>query len=517
MGKHRDLVAPTTQAVSANHTLARPHFLVPHSTANPTNEQVEPSVVFVDLDGTLVATDLLAEALLRIVSRRPAILPQCIVAAFQGRASLKQCAAESVHFDAKLLPYRPEVIDLLRQQKAKGNTIVLATASPVEWANAVAKHLGLFDAVLASDGNTNLKGPAKLRAITAYCRQVGQQEFAYVGDSVADLPIWQQAARVYVVAPSASLGAKLAQQGARTQPLVHRTKIWMNVLKLLRPHQWTKNLLLFVPICLAHMVDVQGMASALLAFLVFSLAASSVYVLNDLVDIDSDRQHPTKRNRPFASGALSVAYGPPLALMMLTAAVTIAAITLPLSFFGFLVLYLAVTTLYSFWLKRIVVVDVMVLAGLYTLRIIAGTVATASPMSEWLLGLSLFLFTSLAFAKRYAELSRLAGQNQSDSVGRGYLVTDLSVIESLGPASGYLAVLVLALYVNSDAMRSLYSTTWPLWLICPLFMYWITRVWFFAKRGQLSEDPVVFALKDRTSRVLAASVVLLAFLASSGH
>ena len=517
MNEHLPAVLSPSRGASPSHTghNSRPHFPLPVSPVGSI-DSVEPDIVFVDLDGTLIATDLLVESLLQIAKLHPSSLPRIVAAGLRNRIDLKQQVAALVQPNPELLPYRPEVLAFLREQKALGRTIVLATASHVDWATAVARHLGIFDAVLASTDTRNLKGHEKLKAISEFCRQAGHEQFAYLGDARADMPIWQEAARAYVVAPSHRLRTKLPQLGVQAKVLANAPNPWLAILAAIRPHQWAKNLLLFVPIFLSHMVTLPGIISALLAFVTFCLAASSVYVLNDLLDVDADRQHPTKRKRPFASGRLDVAWGVPLSALMMGAAFTVAFVTLPWSFTAWLGVYAVTTMLYSFWLKRLVVIDVMVLAGLYTLRIMAGMMATASPMSEWLLCLSLFLFTSLAFAKRYAELGRLTDQDQHGAAGRGYVAADLGIIESLGPASGYLAVLVLALYINSNAMRSLYSNAWALWMVCPLFMYWITRVWFLAKRRQLSEDPVVFALKDTVSRIVGVGVLVLVLLASFG-
>lgn len=487
----------------------------PHFTAEVIRETVaDPQVIFVDLDGTLMASDLLYEALILAAKRGLRHVPAIVSAGLRGRAALKEALSELERPNAALLPYREEVLSFLRAQKAAGRLIVLATASHETWARDVAKHLGLFDSVLASVAGCNLKGPRKLRAIEEFCRQRGFEGFAYIGDSPADLPIWRNSAWAIVVAPSRALAAKVAKLGTPSRVIARQVSRWKAVCKVLRPHQWSKNMLLFVPMFLSHVITLGGIATALLAFVAFSLVASSVYVVNDLLDIESDRRHPKKRLRPFASGALGLAWGPVLAAGLASTSFLLAFATLPMRFVGMMAVYLAITSLYSFWLKRLVVVDVMVLAGLYTLRVVGGALATGSPLSEWMLGLSMFLFTSLAFAKRYAELARLEDEQNGDSAGRGYRVADLGIIESLGPASGYLSVLVLALYINSNAMRSLYVNSWALWLICPLLMYWITRVWFMAKRRQLSEDPVVFALKDGVSRVVGVCVLVLVILGS---
>ncbi len=283
----------------------------------------------------------------------------------------------------------------------------------------------------------------------------------------------------------------------------------------LRVRQWVKNLLLFAPLLLAHEVaHFDKLLSGLIAFLAFSLCASAVYVVNDLHDVEVDRLHPQKRSRPFAAGTLPLPAGPPLTLSLVLVGLTLAVLFLPWQFFVVLMLYLALTTAYSYWLKRLVLVDTLVLAGLYTLRLVAGGVATAVPVSEWLMAFSVFFFVSIAAAKRYAELSRLDAEGKEMLAGRGYQVEDLSFVETSGLTSGYLAVLVFALYINNEATQLLYPQHWLLWLICPLLYYWVGRVWLLAKRRQLSEDPVVFATKDPASLLIGAAVLLLVMLAT---
>jgi 4-hydroxybenzoate polyprenyltransferase len=295
-----------------------------------------------------------------------------------------------------------------------------------------------------------------------------------------------------------------------------KSVVW-SVLAALRPHQWVKNVLVFVPLVTSHNVSHLPLTiAAATAFVCFCFCASAVYVLNDLADIEADRRHPTKRERPFASGALPVKWGWPLATALLVIGFTLSALTLPHIFSGALALYFAMTCAYSFIAKRIVMLDVMILAGLYTIRVLAGGAATAIVVSEWLTAFSMFLFVSLAFAKRYAELEKLLRVNERVANGRGYRIADLGLIESMGPASGYIAVLVLALYVNGEQMKTLYHTRWPLWLICPVLMYWVSRIWIKAKRGELLEDPVVFALKDRVSIGVILVILTLVVIAAIG-
>jgi 4-hydroxybenzoate polyprenyltransferase len=287
------------------------------------------------------------------------------------------------------------------------------------------------------------------------------------------------------------------------------------ILQELRLQQWMKNMLLFAPVFLAHKVaDLAKVRAGAVAFIVFSLCASATYVVNDLLDIEADRRHPLKRHRPFASGRLPFSMGPPLAFLLVVSGVTLSILMLSWTFLAALGVYLIGTLTYSFWLKRIVLLDVLLLSGMYTLRLIAGGVATAAPVSEWLLLFSMFFFTSLALVKRYAELARLDSEGEETSAGRGYLVSDLGFVEQLGATCGYLAVLVFALYISGDTVKQFYVHLWALWVICPLLFYWVSRLWLLARRRALIEDPVVFALKDRVSLGIGALTVLLVIIAT---
>jgi 4-hydroxybenzoate polyprenyltransferase len=417
--------------------------------------------------------------------------------------------------DPDALPYRTEVLEFLQREKARGRRLVLATAADLAWALGIAGSLDLFDAVLASDGHQNLKGQAKLKAIREYCEQHGFTEFAYIGDARADLPIWQAASEAYVVTATASLERAIRARGRTPQVLSFRQAWLRSLLLALRPHQSAKNLLLFIPLLLAHQVQVfEKLVAVLVAFAAFSACASGVYLINDLLDLEADRKHPTKRDRPFASGALHLGVGPPAALLLIGFAFLLTRVVLPPDFALVLLFYLVLTGTYCFWLKGEVIADVLVLAGLYTTRIVAGGVAGGVAVSEWLLAFAMFFFTSLAFLKRYAELGDTGKGGRAGLLGRGYIVTDLGLIESIGASSGCLAVLVFALYTSSADVSKLYARPKVLWLIGPLLLYWLGRVWFMARRGNLGDDPVLFALKDRVSLLLGALIGILAFLAS---
>ena len=471
------------------------------------------SVLFVDLDGTLVATDVLWEAFMRVVKAQPWVVFVMPLWLLRGRAALKREMSARAAVEPASLPYRDDVVAYIKQRRIDGCRVVLATASDRRWADGVAAHLELFDDVIASDGERNLKGAHKLAAIDAYRAEHELGAWGYVGDASADMPIWTKADEVLMVEPSAGLLSRVRASKEPAHVFGKRKGKLRAIAKAMRVHQWVKQVLLLVPLLLARRFDdVTLLVDAAAAFLAFSLCASSVYVVNDLADIEADRHHPRKRKRPFAAGTLPIMFGPPLLVALLIGAFTISALMLPASFMALLVLYLIVNGLYSSVLKSKVLVDVMVLASLYTLRIYAGGVATELVVSEWLLAFSIFMFTSLAFAKRYVEMARLSREGATAAKGRGYQVGDLSLIESIGPTSGYLAVLVFALYIHEGAPE-VYANKSLLWLTCPLLLYWITRLWFLAKRAELHDDPVVFAVTDKVSLGVGATVGILVLLA----
>lgn len=468
--------------------------------------------LFVDMDGTLVSTDLLWEAFIVAVKREPWVVFLAPLWLVRGRAALKHELSKRVELDPAALPYREDVLEYVRERRSMGERVVLATASNRAWAQPVAEHVGLFDDVMASDAEHNLKGPNKLIAIEKYCAEHEMSTWGYMGDAHADVPIWKKADEVLMVAPGSSLRGKVKDPtkvfGRATSPI-------KAALKAMRPHQWAKNALLFVPLLLSRQYTEPGKLFAVFAAAAaFSVTASAVYVLNDLLDVEADRLHPKKKKRPFAAGTLPLIYGPPLAIALVLTGIVISALLLPIEYLGVLMLYLVVNSFYSTTLKTKMLIDVMILASLYTLRIFAGGVAASLVVSEWLLAFSIFIFTSLAFAKRYVELARVAAEGKTEAKGRGYQVSDLDLIISVGPTAGYLAVLVFALYIN-NGLPGFYENKTLLWLTCPLLLYWISRLWFLAKRGELDHDPVVFAVTDKMSLAVGAAVGALVILAAA--
>ena len=475
------------------------------------NRGAEPVTLCVDLDGTLIRTDVLMESFLGLVKSSPLRAVRAVFELRRGRAAFKQEIADHVDLDAATLPYDDEVIAYLREERAAGRRIVLTTATNDKYARQIADHVGLFDEVLASDATTNLAGDHKLGRLR---ERFGSGKFDYAGNSHADLRIWPEARNALLVRPERGVEAKAMRRSNVTRVFRAGDNRALALLRAIRVHQWLKNLLLFVPLIAAHRIDeVELLGTALLAFFSFSLCASSAYVANDLLDLRADRSHPRKRYRPFAAGTLSVKQGLLLAALLLAGGLGLGALV-STPFLAMVVLYYALTLAYSHSIKNRVVADIMFLAGLYTLRIIAGGVAVRVVPSFWLLAFSMFLFLSLAMVKRYSELAGLRNTDQVTAPGRGYRLSDLPTLLSLGAASGYTAVLVLALYINSDIGAGLYDHPIYLWGLPPLALYWISRLWVGAGRGKIDDDPLVFALRDGVSRWVAAAAALILWLAS---
>jgi 4-hydroxybenzoate polyprenyltransferase len=447
----------------------------------------------IDCDGTLIASDLLYEAFFLMIKQYPLglfLLPFWLM---KGKVYLKERLAQHVTFNWETLPYRSEVMSLIQKAREQGRQVVLVTASPRAWANGIAAHLGCFDQVLATEKGVNLAGKNKAEHLV---KSFGERNFDYAGDSHVDLHVWAHAASAIVVSSSKSLAQGAAQKANDVQIIkTPRTK-FLVYLRALRVHQWLKNLLIIVPLLAAHQLGaIEGLVQVFYAFLAFSLCASSVYVLNDLLDLDSDRQHIRKRKRPFAACTIPLWQGMLMVPLLLGAAFAVS-LLLPNRFILVLAAYFVMTLAYSIRLKRQVIVDVMMLAGLYTMRIIAGAAATVIAPSFWLLAFSMFIFLSLALVKRYSELLITLQSNKQEAAGRGYTVNDLPLLMSLGVSSGLGSVLILALYLNNPETNLMYPNTKWLWLMPPLLLYWVSRMWMKAHRGQVDDDPVVFAAKD---------------------
>ncbi|MES0883047.1 UbiA family prenyltransferase [Roseibium sp. SCP14] len=465
--------------------------------------------VYVDLDGTLLRTDLLWESLFHALRQHPTVIFSLFGWLLHGLAFTKARLAEVAGIDATLLPYREDIVERLKQQKAAGCRIVLATGSNEKLAQAIADHIGIFDEVFASDERTNLTAERKLARIR---ETSGDESFAYFGNSKHDICLFEAASEATVVAPDRSADRWQKQSGAeRIEDTGNGLKA---AIQAMRPHQWLKNTLVFVPAIMAHQIfNGSVLLSALLAFIAFSLAASAIYLLNDLLDLEADRRHHSKWKRPFASGRLSVPNGLWLGFGSLAAAFGIA-LFLPIGFAGILLLYLLVTTAYSFSVKRMLLLDVFVLAGLYTIRVLAGGVAGSIEYSFWLLAFSIFFFLSLALVKRFTELQQVGETASREVTGRGYRHVDLETISQAGMTSGFAAVLVLALYIQSPTIERAYAVPQLIWLLCPLVLYIIMRIWILARRDEMHEDPIVFILKDWRSQLMIACGAMLFLIAA---
>jgi len=459
--------------------------------------------IFVDLDGTLVRTDVFLESVLKLIKQNPFAIFKLILWSLQGRSIVKEKVAKLVDIKPESLPYETELIDYLKEQKQQNKTIILATASNEKYANKIANYLGLFDQVIASNKQHNLKGKNKLSAILNI---VGDKSFIYAGDHSADRPIWKEAsANIFVNAPQRDI--ETAKTQGKVEKIIASRSTAYEFLKEMRVHQYAKNILIIVPLLTSHQyLDITSLYAAILAFLSFSLCASGVYFLNDMLDLDADRHHETKCNRPLASGRLSLPIGAAGAVGLPIIAFTLAWFLLPLTFFGVLLFYYILTSAYTFVLKRISTMDVMTLAILYTLRIVAGSAAIGVELSSWLIAFSVFIFVSLAYLKRYIEIASLS-EGTEKAHGRGYSSDDAETMFILGVSNLTASVLVMALYINSSEVAALYRSPSILWGLCWLILYWGNRIWVGARRGKIADDPVVFAIKDRVSRWLGLAFV----------
>jgi 4-hydroxybenzoate polyprenyltransferase/phosphoserine phosphatase len=459
----------------------------------------------VDLDGTLIATDLLWEGLFALLRKNPLTLFLVPFWLAGGPARLKQAIAARVDIDAAALPYRQDLVERLRADHAEGRRIVLATGTPRKFAEAIAAHLDIFDAVLATDGVDNLTSQRKRAALVA---AYGDGGFDYVGNSRHDVAVFDAARAAIVVAPDREAARWQAAHGCEIIPGPKRTL--KSILKMLRVHQWSKNTLIAVPMVLSHeYFNTTMILQCVLAFISFSEVASAIYIVNDFFDLALDRQHPTKRNRPFASGALSVPFGLVSIGILLVVGIG-AGLMVSWPFMGVLAGYIVITTSYSLALKRMLLIDVLTLAGLYTVRVIAGAAATGVGVSFWLLAFSMFFFLSLALVKRYVELGSPSLIPGERIAGRGYRCEDRDVVAQAGMASAFSSALVLALYMNSEAVRELYPHPWVVWPLSPIVLYLTMRVWVLGRRGEMHDDPVVFIISDwRSQIVIALGAILL--------
>lgn len=472
--------------------------MLPPSGTHPEAPASQGRALCVDLDGTLLNSDILYESLLALLARNPLYLFVVPFWLLRGKVAVKRELASRVRLPAETLPYNPQVLELLRSTPQRPR--VLCTASDELLVTPIAEHLGVFEQVIASDGHRNLSGRNKAAALV---EAFGERGFDYMGNGKVDLAVWEHASGGWVVNNGPGLAAEAARRTVvhGHWPTPSRLRAW---LKALRLHQWLKNLLVLVPLLTAHLfLEPRAVMQAIVAFVAFGLCASGVYVLNDLLDLTPDRQHKTKRKRPFAAGRLPLLHGIVAAPLLTLSGLALSLACSP-KFTLVLLVYYAMTLAYSLRLKRIVMIDVVLLAALYTIRIIGGAIAIEVDLSFWLLAFSMFIFLSLALLKRYTELRSMLGTGKNAASGRGYAVDDLPLLQSLGAAAGYIAVMVMALYINSPESVELYANPKLLWLVCPVLLYWVSRVWVIAHRGEMHDDPIIFAATDRVSQIVVA-------------
>jgi 4-hydroxybenzoate polyprenyltransferase len=510
----------------ASSTLAAEQAVVPEPVAGPSAGAYElPAGVAlcVDLDGTLVKSDTLLDTVLVIARQKPSAILQIPGWIAQGRAAFKRHLTSTVEVDVEFLPYNQPLLAYLKSEHARGRAIYLATAADRALAERVAEHVGIFAGVLASDGATNLAGGNKL---AAFREQFGDN-FCYIGNAKPDAKLLAACVGPMVANPEAKLRSLMKRDGTVPAATFLDTQSTVRSwLKAVRLHQWAKNVLIFVPLLLAHDWNLTTFVGATVAFLSFGLCASSTYIVNDLLDIEADRRHPRKRKRPFAAGDLSAIQGVAAIVVLFLVAVLLAVLLpnivrlvpggvqpKPYAFLGWLALYTATTLTYSMYLKRKLLLDVFVLSGLYTVRILAGSAATGIPMSAWLAGFSVFFFLSLAFVKRFSELEGLRERGGSVPSGRGYMVGDLEQLRALGTGSAYAAVVVMTLYINNPETNLLYQHPTRLWLVVPVLLLWLSQIWMLASRGQMHDDPVVFAITDKRSLLLGAMMAAVVWWA----
>lgn len=471
----------------------------------------EVRALVVDLDQTLVRTDMLHESAWRAIARAPANGFTVLCRIPRGRADLKAQLAEAAQIDAASLPYNEAVLDLVRSARTQGRRTVLCTASDTRIAEAVAAHLGLFDEVHASDGARNLKGMAKADFLAD---RFGEGGFDYIGDSAADLPVWNRAHGAVTVGLSARLRRRVATLGGEVDHVERASMGFAPFLRAMRPHQWLKNVLVFLPVVSAHDFTPATWLAAIAAFFAFSMIASSVYLTNDLLDLEADRNHPRKKNRPFASGDASILHGSILSAVLLAFGFALALLVGRIEFVAVLGGYYLLTTAYSVSLKRNLIIDISTLAGLYTMRVVAGSAATEIALSQWLIGFSLFFFFSLAAVKRQAELVDGLASGREKASGRAYETADLPIVSTMAIAAGYAAVLQFALYLNSDTVLRLYQSPKFLWGVGPILLFWVSRMVMQAHRGLMHDDPIIFAVRDRVSQICGLAVVGLGLAAA---
>jgi len=459
-------------------------------------------IVVFDLDHTLIKTDLLQEQILIALKKNPLNFFKIIIKMLRGKLALKTFLTQVAPIDPTTLPYNTSVIALARKLKSDGKTVILISASLDSEVKKIASHLDLFSEAHGTT-NINLKG---FKKVTFIKERLNNLNWSYVGDSIADLPLWKESQIAYLVAPNTHIVnlVKLQNPNKKVVIIPNEINFFRTYLKGIRAHQWVKNILVFTPLLLAHKFnDNMVIVQSLLAFILFSFIASSIYILNDLFDLTADRLHSKKKTRPWASGDLSIPLGL-ISIVFFSLTSLFITFNCDISSGLLLLSYFVLNLLYSFKLKSLLLIDVILLALMYNLRIIFGGLMADIPISPWLLTFSVFFFLGLAFIKRYAELKKHTVSSKQNS--RAYQPDDQTMIAIIGVSSSLLSVLVFALYLNSPAVIELYKNNNYLWLITPALLYWVSRTWVLVYRGILDDDPVAFAIKDKATYFVGAFI-----------
>ncbi len=472
----------------------------------PPDGTTDTTPLIVDVDGTLIRSDLLFEASLQLVGSQPWNSWKLVAWLTGGKASLKKTLAETADPHIATIPLRAETVAAIEDARAAGRPVWLASASDERWVEQIAERIGGVDGVMGSDGVTNLSGSKKASALV---ERFGPKGFDYIGDHMVDIPIWEAARRPIVIAQTGRLERVVKRRFPDAVIIARPRTPTRAYFKSMRPYQWTKNALVFLPAIAGHSVgDIAVLMAAVMAFFAFSFAASSAYIINDLLDLPGDRDHHRKCKRPFAAADISIPSGIVMAIGLMALAISIACL-LPLEFLGILICYVLATLGYSLVLKRHMLIDVITLGGLYTVRVLGGIAATGEEKSKWLLMFCLFFFLSLAIVKRCSELVARRDAGKSAPPGRGYAINDLAMLLPLGAAAGYASVMVVMLYLSSPQILSLYTHPLRMWLICPLMIYWISRALMLSNRGEMHDDPIIFALTDKVSWLTGAVAAVI--------
>ena len=474
-------------------------------------EKTNKEILVVDLDGTLLKSDILHESFWSAISINFLNSLKSLFILLKGKEKLKEYLYLVSNIDVKLLPYNKEVIKYILNFQMSGGKVALVTASNEKIAKKIADHLGFFDEVYGSNSSTNLKGEIKAKFLV---NKYGEKNFVYIGDSKADLAVWKKAKKSVSINCSTSLCKKIEKINSNYEHLSKKKIDYYSYLKTMRLYQWIKNLLIFLPIFAAHQVNISNITTSIIAFFAFSFFASSVYIVNDLLDLNADRNHLIKKKRPLASSHISIFHGEILAFVLIIIGLILGSY-LGLSFILILLVYYFFSTIYSLSLKKFVIIDICFLALLFTLRIIAGSFATEIDISFWLIAFSIFIFFSLASVKRQAELVNAKKTGETDIWRRSYNVNDLQIISAISLNAGYISVMIMALYINSPSVTELYNNPIMLWGICFILLYWVTRIVFLTNRGIIkNDDPIIFAIKDKISLLCLFSIIGFLFLGS---